>query len=55
MFIHSHKLETLEQAKQLAQDIETSISFSSERKIISKAGEQLAQTLMSLETLRVSL
>jgi len=40
MFIHSHKIETLEQASQLARDIETSLRFSSERKIFSKAGKQ---------------
>jgi len=41
MFIHSHKIETLEQASQLAQDIKTSLRFSSERRVIPKVGEQL--------------
>ena len=40
MFIHSHKLETLEQASQLAQDKETFLKFSSERRVIPKVGEQ---------------
>jgi len=40
MLIHSHKIETLEQANQLAQDIETSLKFFSERKVILKVGEQ---------------
>jgi len=40
MFIHSNKLETLEQASKLAQDIKTSFRFSSEHRIIRKAGEQ---------------
>ena len=39
MFIH-HKIENLEQASQLAQDIETSLRFFSERRVFSKAGEQ---------------
>ena len=51
IFIHSHKIETFEQASQLAQDIEGSLRFSSERRIISKAREQLTQTLTQLETL----
>jgi len=49
MFIHSHKLETLEQASRLAQDIKTSLRFSSERKIIPKTGDNLAQTLTPLD------
>jgi len=40
MFIHSHKIETLEHASQLAQNIETSFKFSSERRVIPKAREQ---------------
>ena len=40
MFIHSHKIEILEQASQLTQDKKTSLRISSERKIIPKAGEQ---------------
>jgi len=40
MFIHSQKIETLEQASQLTQDIETSLRFSSEHRIFSKAREQ---------------
>ena len=40
MFIHSHKIETLEQASQLAQDIETSLRFSIERRVFPIAGEQ---------------
>ena len=40
MFIHSYKIETLEQASQLAQDIETSLTFSTERRGMPKAGEQ---------------
>ena len=40
MFIHSHKIETLEQASQPAQNIETSFRFFSERRAISKAGEE---------------
>jgi len=40
MFIHSYKIETLEQASQLAQDIATSLTFSTERRVIPKAGEQ---------------
>jgi len=39
-FIHSHKIETLEQASQLAQDIKTSLRFSTERRDIPKIGEQ---------------
>ena len=42
MFIHSHKLETLELTSQLAQNIETFLRFSSEHKIIFKATEQLS-------------
>ena len=38
--IHSHKIETLEQASQLAQDIETSLRLSSKRRVILKAGKQ---------------
>ena len=40
MFIHSHKIETLEQVSQLAQERETSLRFSTERRVISKVGEQ---------------
>ena len=40
MFIHSHKIETLEQESQLAQDIETSLKFSSKCSVIPKAREQ---------------
>jgi len=40
MFIHSHKIETLERVSQLVQDIETFLRFSSERRVIFKAGEQ---------------
>jgi len=40
MIIHSHKIETLEQASQLAQNIKTSLKFSTERKVIPEAGEQ---------------
>ena len=40
MFIHSHKIETLEQASQLAQDIETFLGFSTECRVISKVREQ---------------
>jgi len=40
MFIHSHKIETLERASQLAQDIETSLRFSTERRVIPKTEEQ---------------
>jgi len=40
MFIHFHKIETLERANQLAQDIETSFRFSSERRVFPKVEEQ---------------
>ena len=40
MFIHSHKIEILEQASQLAQDIKTFLRFSTERRVISKVREQ---------------
>jgi len=40
MLIHSHKIETLEQTSQLAQDIETSLRFFLECRIIFKVGEQ---------------
>ena len=40
MFIYSHKIETLEQISQLAQDIEPPSGFSSDRRVISKVGEQ---------------
>ena len=39
MFIHSHKIETRKQVSQLVQDIEASLRFSSERRVISKVGE----------------
>jgi len=55
MFIHSHKTKTLEQASQLAQDIETSLRFFSERRVIPKAGEQLSPNTHTTETLRASL
>jgi len=45
IFIHSHKIETLEQASQLAQDIETSLKFSPERSVIPKAGKQLSPNI----------
>jgi len=40
MFIHSREIETLKKASQLAQDIETSLRFSTECTTIPKAGEQ---------------
>ena len=40
IFIHSHKIVTLEQVSQVDQDIETSFKFSSERKAFPKDGEQ---------------
>jgi len=40
IFIHSHKIKTLEQASQLAQDIETSLRFSSQRRVIPKVRKQ---------------
>ena len=40
MSIHSHKIKTLEQASQPAQDRETSLRFSSVRRVIPKIGEQ---------------
>ena len=41
MFIHSHKIETLEQTRQLTQDIKASLGFSSEGRVNPKAREQL--------------
>ena len=38
--VHAHKIETLEQASQLAQDIDISLRFSSERRVIPKARKQ---------------
>ena len=40
MSIHSHKIKTLEQVNHLAQDIQTSLKFSSECRVIPKAEEQ---------------
>ena len=39
MFIHSHKIETLEHASQLAQVIDISLRFFPERRVISKVGK----------------
>ena len=40
MFIHFHKIATFEKASQLAQDIKTSLRFSSKRRVIPKVEEQ---------------
>ena len=44
MLIHSHKVETLKHASQLAQNIETSLRFSSEHRFIPTAEQPRSNT-----------
>jgi len=55
MFILSHKIEACEQASQLAQDIGISLRFSSERRVIPKAGMQPTPNTHTTKTLRANM
>jgi len=55
IFIHSHKLESLKQANQLAQDIESPSHFLQSVRSFLKQQSNLTQTLALLKTLMASL